>query len=180
MINFKITNLESVEREIKKYIEGIREKAKIFVEICAEHGIVVASERNDGVFRNYITFSKEVNSIEHGYESLIIARDMGEIFSFYVKKDDIYGEYIEAYPISPLLMTEFGSGPKAENPNNIPGVGRGSLDLYGHANQEGWYFKTLEGNWVYSEGYAPHMPMYGAFQQLVDEINLIIAEIFVD
>ena len=60
-------------------------------------------------------------------------------------------------------MIEFGSGLRAQNPKNIPGVGTGTFPGQTHASDpNGWWYMDLEGNWNHSYGITPQMPMYKA------------------
>ena len=75
-------------------------------------------------------------------------------------------------------MLEFGSGLKAENPANIPGVGTGTFPGGKHGTEPGWYYMDLEGKWHYSTGISPKMPMYNAGKELREKVVAIAREIF--
>lgn len=73
-------------------------------------------------------------------------------------------------------MTEFGAGLPVQNPANISGVGTGTYDT--HGNEPGWGDMDLEGQWHYSSGVSPKMPMYIAGKELRDKVLKIAKDIY--
>ena len=67
---------------------------------------------------------------------------------------------------------------KAENPANIPGVGTGTFPGGKHGSEPGWYYMDLEGNWHYSTGVSPKMPMYYTGKELSEKVVAIAKEVF--
>lgn len=170
--------LKSINKQIRQYETSFEKKCRQFLTMLIESGYIVALNNKDGTFGSYITIKKEYKDTSKGFQAIMIATDSGDITRYYLRKNDSGNEYVEEYDISPLLMIEFGSGLQAENPKNIPGVGTGSLDKYGHANQPDWYFKTLDGVWVKGTGYYPHQPMTKAFEEIQQNVSEIAREVF--
>ena len=77
-------------------------------------------------------------------------------------------------------MIEFGSGFKANNPKDIPGVGQGTFPNQTHAfDKEGWYWVDLDGKLNHSYGISPEMPMYKASLEVIKEVRTVVKEVFV-
>jgi len=169
---------KSVSKAIKKiqeYQKDLIRKNKLFAEKLSDIGIKVAQDRasQSSAFNRYVTFTKEIKDENGKIETLIIGK--GETTISRWKSTD----GIREVEVSPLLFLEFGAGNLAENPLGIDVVGQGTLNTYGHAYDEnGWYFKTLEGKWVHSYGYAPHQPMYGALQEMIEQVETVAREVF--
>lgn len=87
-------------------------------------------------------------------------------------------EGVKRAEVSPMLMLEFGSGLPVQNPANIPGVGTGTFPGGTHGNEPGWWYMDLEGEWHYSSGTAPKMPMYFAGKELREKVEAIAREVF--
>ena len=87
-------------------------------------------------------------------------------------------EGVKSATVSPSLMLEFGAGLKAENKSNTPGVGTGTFPGGTHGSEPGWYYMDLNGEWHYSTGIEPKMPMYFAGKELRDKVVAIAKEVF--
>ena len=83
---------------------------------------------------------------------------------------------VQSKEISPALMLEFGAGLPAQNPANIPGVGTGTYGA--HGNEPGWWYMDLQGEWHYSSGTSPKMPMYNAGKELRNRVLKITKDVF--
>lgn len=122
-------------------------------------------------FGRYIRLSSEITPEKAGCKAIIIMEDTTKIKSEWQTL-----EGVQSAEISPVAMIEFGSGLKAENPANIPGVGTGTFGK--HGNEPGWYYMDLEGTWHYSTGVSPKMPMYYTGKELSEKVVAIAKEVF--
>lgn len=86
-------------------------------------------------------------------------------------------EGVRSAEISPSLMLCFGSGLKAQNPSNVPGVGAGSFGEHG-LDAGGWWYMDLDDVWHHSTGIEPKMPMYKAGKELREKVVAIAKEVF--
>lgn len=176
MITVKMNqqSLLRVEKQIDKYAKDLRNKCVRFVTKMLDCGYEVAVSNATGTFGKYITIAKNIDSNEQGIKAILYATDSGNIESVYKTKE---GE--KSISISPLLMLEFGSGFKAENPLGIEGVGQGSHPEQKHAfDVNGWWFMTTDNQWIHSYGYSPHAPMYKAQLEMENKMIEIAKEVF--
>lgn len=148
-INNLINQLEDYQNELQK-------KCEEYVRMLADSGIDVA-QQNTGNYGKYITFTVQTNPEKDGCKAVMLATNTGIIKSEWQTKDGV-----KTADVSPLLVIEFGSGLKAENPKNIPGVGTGTFPGGTHGNEPGWWYMDLDGVWHYATGVSPKQPMYKA------------------
>ena len=136
-------------------------------------GIRVAEE-NTGKFAGYISFSAYVEKGDVGHIGWLVAKDRQQIKSGWWKN----GEWKEVN-ISPLLMSEFGSGWFAEVPNvwsSLNGiVGQGTFKdgdyVQKHAfDPDGWTW-TDESGYHKSYGEHPTYPMLSAWMAMKTAIE---------
>lgn len=167
------SSIQNAIKEIRQYQSDLNRKCEEFCRRLAELGIKVAQE-NTGGYGKYITFSVEITDRTNGCKALMVATNTGIIHSEWRTQDGV-----KSADVSPLLMCEFGSGLKAENPKNIAGVGTGTFPGQTHAsNPEGWWWMDLSGEWHHSYGVTPKMPMYHASIEMILNVRKIAKEIF--
>lgn len=160
-------------RELENYKKELLAKVQTYTYRLAERGISVAKS-NTGVFSHYITFSVNLSPTTYGCKAVLLANESGTITRQWQTK-----EGVQSADVSPLLMTEFGSGFKAQNPKNVAGVGQGTFPDQTHAfDSGGWYYQDLEGVWHHSDGFTPTMPMYKAFCEMEQDIVNVALEVF--
>lgn len=165
--------IEKLKKQLLDYKQGLNEKCIAFVKRLADEGIIVA-QQNVGGFGKYITFNTTVVPENGGYHGIMLATNTGIITSQWKTKE---GE--KSADVSPLLMVEFGSGLRAQNPKNIPGVGTGTFPGQTHAGDaNGWWYMDLDGVWHHSYGVTPKMPMYKASLEMHSKITSIAREVF--
>lgn len=168
-----LSSIQKLKNELEAYKDELPEKCRKLVDKLAQEGIIVAKQ-NLGNFGKYITFSIQTNMKTDGCEAVLLATNTGIIHSEWQTK-----EGIKSADVSPLLMVEFGSGLKAENPNNISGVGTGTFPGQTHAaDPSGWWWKDLEGKWHHSQGMAPKAPMYKASVEMFKIVAKTAKEVF--
>lgn len=171
--DLSVDGIEKLKKQLLGYKDSLDDKCKLFIQRLSEEGITVA-QQNVGGFGKYITFSTVITQENGGYHGLMLATNTGIITSQWLTKE---GE--KSANVSPLLMVEFGSGLRAENPKNIPGVGTGTFPGQTHASDpNGWWYKDLDGVWHHSYGVAPKMPMYKASIDMHKKIRVVAREVF--
>lgn len=148
--------VQNAIKEIKTYQNDINRKCEeLCFRLCQEGMPIARSYIGESGFGRYIRLSAEITPQRAGCKAWIYMEDTTKIKSEWQTK-----EGVRSAEISPALMLEFGSGLKAENPANIPSVGTGTFPGGKHGNEPGWYYMDLDGNWHYSTGVSPKMPMY--------------------
>lgn len=176
--------LRKLSWDLMHYADEFEQKVKIFLERLAEVGIEVAS-RNGGDFSQYITYSTKW---ENDTTITITAASQTLITEWYAGSGT---NKVRTEAIIPLLMAEFGSGHYA-----IPGVGgiggQGTLNVYGHAYDDGWYWyaeqtpigsaepiREVNGRMKYhSKGEQPTQPLHKAVMACIEQVTGIAREVF--
>ena len=167
------TSIQNAIKEIRQYQSDLNRKCEEFCRRLAELRIQTAKD-NTGNFGKYISFTYEVKDITKGCKAVMVATNTGIIHSEWQTK-----EGVKSADVSPILMCEFGSGLKADNPKGIPGVGTGTFPGQTHAEDpNGWYWMDLDGEWHHSYGVTPKMPMYHASIEMILNIQKIAREVF--
>ena len=125
-------------------------------------------------FGKYIRVASEITPEQAGYRAVLYMEDTSKIVSEWQTL-----EGVKRATVSPMLMLEFGSGLKAENPANIPGAGTGTFPGQTHAeNPGGWWYMDLDGVWHHSNGVSARMPMYFAGKEMREKIVSIARVVF--
>lgn len=168
------SSIQQAIREIEQYKQEMLTKCRTVAERLCGVGIQIATE-NAGGYGKYITFYRELIPEKSGVKAVMVATNTGLIKSEWRTQD---GE--KSVDISPLLMAEFGSGLRANNPNASKfGMGTGTFPGQTHAEDpEGWWYMDLEGNWHHSFGVTPTMPMFKAAQEMSKNISRVVKEVF--
>lgn len=168
-----VKSIQQLQKDLRQYQSDLTKKCETFVRRLAETGIETAKHCT-GNFGHYITFSVETEPNKDGCKAILLATETGKIISQWQTADGI-----KSADVSPLLMCEFGSGWRAENPMDVPGVGQGTFPDQVHASDaEGWHWQDLDGNWHHSYGITPSMPMYNASLRISMRIFEIAREVF--
>lgn len=171
-IGLSVKEIQVAIKEIEAYQNDLNRKCELLCQRLCQEGIKIAqSHIGSSGFGKYIHLDSEITPQQAGCKAVFYMEDTTKIKSEWQNL-----EGVQSMEISPSLMIEFGSGLKAENPTGIPGVGTGSLGK--HGNEPGWYYMDLEGNWHYSTGISPKMPMYYAGKELRGKVVKIAKEVF--
>lgn len=171
--DLSVKGIENLKKQLIDYKSNLNKKCETFVRKLAEAGIEVA-KHNTGSFGTYITFSVKTEQNKNGCKAILIATNTGIIKSEWKTQDGV-----KSADISPLLMCEFGSGLKAENPMNVPGVGTGTFPGQTHATDpQGWWYMDLNGEWHHSYGISPKAPMYHATMEIQQKVTQVAKEVF--
>lgn len=169
-----VREVQAAIKELKAYQNDLNRKCEELCRRLADEGIQIAqSHIGSSGFGKYIHLDSEITPEKAGCKAIFYMEDTTKIKSEWQTK-----EGVRSAEISPALMIEFGSGLKAENPANIPGVGTGTFPGGKHGNEPGWYYMDLEGNWHYSTGVSPKMPMYYAGKELREKVVAIAKNVF--
>lgn len=173
-MNLSVSSVQSCIKELKAYQNDLNRKCEeLCFRLCAEGMPIARAYIGESGFGRYIRLSSEITPEKAGCKAIIIMEDTTKIKSEWQTK-----EGVRSAEVSPMLMLEFGSGLKAENPANIPGVGTGTFPGGKHGNEQGWYYMDLEGNWHHSTGVSPKMPMYHTAKELREKVVAIAKEVF--
>lgn len=169
-----VREVQNAIKELRQYQSDLNRKCEeLCFRLCAEGMPIARAYIEESGFGRYIRLSSEITPEKAGCKAIIIMEDTTKIKSEWQTK-----EGVQSAEVSPMLMLEFGSGLKAENPANIPGVGTGTFPGGKHGNEPGWYYMDLDGNWHYSTGVSPKMPMYYTGKELREKVVAIAKEVF--
>lgn len=169
-----VREIQNAIKEVKQYQNDLNRKCEeLCYELCKAGMPIARSYIGSSGFGRYIRLSSEITPEEAGCKAWIYMDDSQKIVSQWQTQ-----EGVKSAEVSPMLMLEFGAGLKAENPAGIPGVGTGTFPGGTHGKQPGWYYMDLNGEWHYSSGTAPKMPMYFAGKELRDKVVAIAKEVF--
>lgn len=161
-------------KEVKAYQSDLNRKCELLCKKMTAEGITIAQAHiGSSGFGKYIRLGSEIAPQQAGCKAVFYMEDSNKIVSQWQTL-----EGVKSAEISPSLMIEFGSGLKAENPANIPGVGTGTFPGGTHGNEPGWYYMDLNGEWHHSTGISPKMPMYYAGKELREKVVAIAREVF--
>lgn len=173
-MNLSISSIQNAIKEVKQYQNDLNRKCEELTKrLCAE-GISIAQVHiGSSGFGKYIHLDSEITPQQAGCRAVFYMEDGQKIVSQWQTL-----EGVKSATVSPSLMLEFGAGLPAKNPVGIPGVGTGTFPGGTHGNEPGWYYMDLNGEWHYSSGTAPKMPMYFAGKELRDKVVAIAKEVF--
>lgn len=170
-----VREIQSAIKEVKQYQNDLNRKCEeLCRRLCAE-GITIAQVHiGSSGFGKYIRLSSEITPQQAGCRAVFYMEDSQKIVSQWQTL-----EGVKSAEVSPSLMIEFGSGLKAENPANIPGVGQGTFPGQTHAEDAGgWWYMDLNREWHHSSGVSPKMPMYFAGKELREKVLSIARDVF--
>ena len=173
-IGLSVSEVQNAIKEIKAYQNDLNRKCEELCRRLTAEGIQIAqSHIGSSGFGKYIHLGSEITPQQAGCKAIFHMEDTTKIKSEWQTLDGV-----QSAEVSPSLMLEFGSGQKAENPANINGVGAGTFPGGKHGNEPGWYYMDLDGNWHYSTGISPKMPMYYASKELRGKVLEIARDVF--
>ena len=169
-----VGEVQNAIKEVEAYKNDINRKCEELCRRLTAEGIRIAqSHIGSSGFGKYIHLGSEITPQQAGCKTIFYMEDTAKIKSEWQTQDGV-----RSAEVSPSLMIEFGSGQKAENPAGIKGVGTGTFPGGKHGHEPGWYYMDLEGNWHYSTGISPKMPMYYAGKELRERVLMIAREVF--
>lgn len=173
-IGLSAREFREAAKQVRQYQADLNRKCEELCRRLTAEGIAIAQAHiGSSGFGKYIRLSSEIKPEQAGCRAVFFMEDSQKIVSQWQTL-----EGVKSAEVSASLMLEFGAGLKAENPANIPGVGTGTFPGGTHGNEPGWYYMDLNGEWHYSSGTAPKMPMYFAGKELRDKVVAIAKEVF--
>lgn len=173
-MNLSVSSIQAAIKEVKAYQNDLNRKCELLCKRLTAEGISIAQAHiGSSGFGKYIHLGSEITPQQAGYKAVFYMEDSSKVVSQWQTL-----EGVQTREISPSLMLCFGSGLKAQNPANIPGVGTGTFPGSTHGNEPGWWYMDLDGEWHYSTGVSPKMPMYHAGKELRDKVVKIAREVF--
>lgn len=170
-----VREVQAAIKDVRAYQNDLNRKCEEFCHRLTAEGIQIAKAHiGDSGFGKYIRLASEITQERAGCRAVLYMEDTTKITSEWRTK-----EGARSATISPVLMLEFGSGLKAQNPAGISGVGTGTFPGGKHGSDRGgWYYMDLDGNWHHSTGVSPKMPMYYAGKEMREKIAAVAKEVF--
>ena len=169
-----VKEVQNTIKEIKAYQSDLNRKCELLCQKLCQEGIQIAKAHiGSSGFGKYIHLNFEITPEQAGCKAIFYMEDAAKI-----KSEWRTTEGVQSSEISPSLMLCFGSGLKAQNPTNVPGVGTGTFGEHG-TDPSGWWYMDLDGVWHHSTGIEPKMPMYKAGKELREKLLPIAKEIFI-
>lgn len=169
-----VREINNAIKEVKAYQSDLNRKCEELCRRLTAEGIAIAQAHiGSSGFGKYIHLGSEITPQQARCKAIFYMEDSSKIVSQWQTL-----EGVKSAEVSPSLMIEFGSGLKAENPANVPGVGTGTFPGGTHGNEPGWWYMDLNGEWHYSSGIAPKMPMYHAGKELREKVLSIARDVF--
>lgn len=180
-----VESIRAAQKAIMEYRDNLAKKCELLVDKLLEIGISTGKMRlasstgsEEKSMAQYITFSKSIDPERYGVKGVMVAT------SGIIKSEWMTADGTKTADVSPLLMVEFGSGPKANRERTGKassefGMGQGTFPEQTHAfDGDGWYYQTTDGVWHHSRGISPAMPMDFAALEISDNVTRIAKEVF--
>ena len=168
-----VSEIDRAIKELQSYQNSLDAKCQQLCERLCNEGIQIAQVHiGSSGFGKYIRLSSEITPEKAGCKAIFFMEDTQKIVSKWQNQDGV-----QSKEISPALMLCFGSGLKAKNPTDVPGVGAGSYGEHG-LEPNGWWYMDLNGVWHHSTGIEPKMPMYNAAKELKEKVVSIAKDVF--
>lgn len=153
-------------KELQEYKASLKNKLVEFVDELAQIGISVAKSSVDGKYSGNVAFEREIEGQYPAVVGVVMGYDTQKMESWWYYK----GGKMKV-EISPILMSEFGSG-------NFAASGwRGSLSVQGHAFDPYWSWTDDKGHHT-SSGEYPTQPMHNAALQMQEQIEAVARKVF--
>ena len=170
-------DLHRMADELRQYNNSLQDKVRNFISRLADKGILAALNANYGSYAPYLVFNKEYD----GLGEVIVARETQLLAADWLGHEDVL--------ISPLLMTEFGSGnyavylEKADGNtertlDDVTPIGRGSFPNQRNAFKSHWLYKDANGFKHVTRGFYPTRPMHHAMIEMIMQIETTAREVF--
>ena len=176
-LNMTSQDFRRAADEITRFGTQLKKKITLFVSRLADKGIQAALNANYGSLAAYIVFSKETSE----YGAIVVAKETSQLTADWLGHENV--------KISPLLMTEFGSGKYAvyleKADGSIEGelsdgtpVGRGSFPNQKYAFRDQWLYRDKDGVLHASGGIYPTRPLHHAMEEMIAQIETTAREVF--
>ena len=166
-------SISAAIRQLEEYRDSLKEKSHDLVEAVAEVGAETA-RASGGTYADGDSFDVVADYNSTDAKALMVGTGT-EITKEWGENDN----QRKSATINSLLMDEFGSGGMAEVLfDGVDGIGgRGTLNTYGNAYRDEWYWND-RGFVEYSSGEIPSHPMHNASMEMRQSAEKIAKEIF--
>lgn len=178
VLNYSLYDIKSVVKELRDYQQELEDKREIFIRRLMELGIKMANSRL-GNYAGMVMFEKTID--ENG--GIIVASDREKIVRVWYTDKKLKNQ--RSYQVSPLLLSEFGSGWLAQVTSGvnmaspIGEVGQGTMPGQKHAfDENGWFWYDEDGEKHHSYGEAPTHPLYFAVLEMQEQIEAVAREVY--
>lgn len=175
-ISFSLSqsSIDSAIKQLEQYKNSLTIKCELFCKKLMEIGNVEAKAKiAEAPLGKYITVTTDIIPERMGCKAILMA--VGALKESQWQTQD----GVKSATVSTLLMVEFGSGIKANNPKATEmGYGTGTFPGATHSFDGSWSWMDLEGNWHSSSGISPTMPMYNADMKMILNIQKIARDVF--
>lgn len=170
-----VDSVKQVQKELLDYKKSLQRKCREFVKRLSEQGIETAKVNLHQEYVPHIMFRTELDPIEYGCRGLMVAMNSSNVIRRWITKDGIRIAYV-----SPIMMSEFGSGLDADNSRGSKfGMGTGTFPEQKHAfDIGGWFWQDLNFEWHHSYGERATMPMAHAYDAMIAVIDKTAKEVF--
>lgn len=171
--NLSISGINNIVSQLTDYEDEILVKAEMMVRQLADMGIRVAEYSVYNEFRPFIDFVyKPDHTTDTEVEGNLIGKDNRLIQRvWYGRKGQMVGT---AY-ISPVMMSEFGAGPYAQEGH------RGTFPGQKHAFESKWFWRDDAGELHSSEEdytMIATQPMYHALVEMMQRVDEVARMVF--
>lgn len=153
-------------KELQDYKASLKDKLVEFVDELAQVGIKVGNATVADKYSGSVTFEREIEGQYPTVVGVVMGYDTQKMKSWWYYK----GGRMEV-EISPILMSEFGSG-------NFAASGwQGSLSVQGHAFDPYWSWTDDDGHHT-SSGEHPTQPVHTAAIQMMEQVEAVARKVF--
>lgn len=164
-------SIQNAIKEIEQYRGSLETRTRVLVGRLAEMGLDVAKARiSESELSSFVTVNVNYQNQDNGCRAMLIATGQ-----------NLYSAMDEGH-VNAFLLIEFGAG-VAVNPTDNPlsgkyGYGVGTYGK-GHGNDpNGWWFLDVDGKWHHTYGTRATMPMFKAYDTLMNNIYRVAREVF--
>jgi len=155
-VNLNKNSLFPCAERLERYQDELQVKMNGFMHELLDIGEKTI-DRNRGVFGSHLRIKSWVTIFKSGVRMRgnIVLSEKGTIpVTWRISKTN--PKLIRRVRISPLMMTEYGSGNFAVEGH------QGTFSIYGHGNQPSWTWLDMNGEEHESSGFVPQRPMHKA------------------
>lgn len=174
-----MNGINTIIDTLKDYEKNLQWKCELLVQRLADVGINVAKQNilveDNGVIidrSDYVYFEKELSSSIDGAVCIVVPSST-PYFSLW--KRSAQGKEVLMAEVDPLLMAEFGSGAHAVEGHKGTFPSATAKNNVAHGS---WAWYDEGGVKHISTGNTPSRPILKAKEEIVQQIQLVAAEVF--
>ena len=171
--NLSVDGINNLIDQLQGYEDELLIKAELMIRELARYGIKAAEFNVYNKFRPFVDFVYKLDFMtDTEVEGNLIGQDNSLIQRvWYARKGQLAGV---AY-ISPVMMSEFGAGPYAQEGH------RGTFPNQKHAFESKWFWRDSSGKLHSSEEdytMKATQPLYHAFVEMMQKADQVAREVF--